>query len=234
MASLIASSRRESSKHLPLINVDNPRESLMVLKPTAKLPPKDAQGKFAKASSLIPVYHMGGLKMHVDDQSYKAFVAWIQDYARVVKGEYSKIEQLPSDNWFPSKHVLRIRNAPAAWPAFARVQLFVHQQDGDGAWRESPIAFTQGAVTPRRLVNGSLFLLANADTELAKKWTSEGGHLPAGKYLIKVFIDSNNLLKKDPTAMLGQDDFVGQVVIDASWREGFQGAEVIAGARIGK
>jgi hypothetical protein len=34
--------------------------------------------------------------------------------------------------------------------------------------------------------------------------------------------------------MLGQDDFVGQVVIDASWREGFQGAEVIAGARIGK
>ena len=234
MASLLASSRRKSSKHLQLINIDNPRESLLILKPTAKLPKRIAPGKFESPSSLIPVTHMGGLKMHVDDQSYKSFVAWIQDYSQVVKGTYTEVEQLPSDNWFPSKHILRIRNAPEAWPGFARVQLFVHQQADDGKWSESPIAFTQGTLTPRRMVNGALFLLADADNELAKKWNSEGGQLPPGKYIIKAYVDSTKRLEKDPVAMLGKSDFAGAAVIDASWREGFEKAEVVPGAQIKK
>ena len=62
------------------INRIEPAKSLLVLKPTAKVPRKNDQGELEKPSSSTPVTHMGGLKMHVDDQSYKAFIAWIQDY----------------------------------------------------------------------------------------------------------------------------------------------------------
>jgi hypothetical protein len=86
---LMISSRRPRPDKFPLLKVADPAKSLLVLKPTSKLPKKDADGKFEKTSSGEPVSHMGGLKMHVDDQSYKSFVAWIQDYSRVVGDQYA-------------------------------------------------------------------------------------------------------------------------------------------------
>ena len=70
---------------------------MILLKPTSRLPEK-VNGIRKKASNADPVSHMGGLKMHVDDQSYKAFVAWLEDYARVVGGTYQSVEELPGDN----------------------------------------------------------------------------------------------------------------------------------------
>ena len=81
---LIEKSRATPKDELPLINLDNPTQSLLVLKPTSKLPPKSKDGKFRIPPPGGPMYHMGGLKMHRDDHSYKAFIAWIQDYADVV------------------------------------------------------------------------------------------------------------------------------------------------------
>lgn len=78
---LILSSNRSVPGRLPMINVQDPAKSLLVLKPTSKLPAKDDNGDFEKASSTEPVSHRGGLKMFVNDQSWKSFVSWIEDYA---------------------------------------------------------------------------------------------------------------------------------------------------------
>jgi hypothetical protein len=229
MNSLIASSRKKSSKRLPLINLDEPTKSLLVLKPTSKIPPKKEDGTRQPPSSLAPVSHMGGLKMHVDDVSYKAVITWIQDLASVKQGKYATKTDLPADNWYPTKHILRMKELPESWPPGETVQLFVHAASGHGDhWDDQPIAFTQGTITPRRFVNGSLILLRSPSDSHAVAWDSQGATLSPGKYRISAFLDSDHQIETDPSKLLGEDDFQGQMIVTADWKEGFKQAQVIS------
>ena len=213
MKSLIASSRKSSSKQLPLLNFAQPANSLLLLKPTSKVPAKNDEGKFEKPSSLLPVSHMGGLKMHVDDVSYKSVLGWIEDLAKVRQGGYADENQLPPDNWYPTKHVLRLKDAPQEWPAGSRVQLFVHaQRESSDGWNDNAIAFTQGIVTPRHFVNGSLVMLKHSDDA---NWNSEAETLAPGNYLIKAYLDSNHKIETDPGVFLQAEDFQGQLAVTA-------------------
>jgi hypothetical protein len=226
---LIEDSRNTPPGRLPLINLENPRQSLIVLKPASKLPRKIESGR-EKPSYVEPVSHMGGLKMHVDDQSYKSFLSWIGDYANVVNNRYASVDELPTDNWYASKHVIMVRDAPKSWSDLARVQFFVFGWDKKtGDWQRDPVAFTQGSVTPRRRVAGALFLLNAPAATDAKKSDPESAKLAPGRYLIKAYLDSRRLLAKDPTVMLGDDDFFGQTEIQARWGIGFRESEKIAG-----
>jgi hypothetical protein len=228
--SLIEKSRNTSEGKLPLINLADPTKSLLVLKPTAKLPPKGDDGEFNEPSNAEPVSHMGGLKMHVDDQSYKSFIAWIQDYKRVVGNEYKSIEDLPLDNWYASKHVVVVREVPEGWTVGSRVQLFVHAWDAsNSSWEKNPVAFTQGQVTPIKNVAGSLFLFGAPNDSASIKADSEIMKLLPGKYLLKAYLDSKNRLADDPVLLLSEDALVGQVEFDAQWGEGFPKAERIQG-----
>lgn len=227
MQQLIISSRSRSKKHLPLINVDEPGKSLLVLKPISKLPPKDAAGQPAKPSSVEPVSHGGGLKMHVNDQSYKSFLAWIQDYAKVVRGEYADADQLPADNWSPTAHVLRVRGTPESWERGSVVQLFVHAWDEDRrGWQKTAAAFTQGTVTPRGMVNGSLFLISSGTDDDDATSSSK---LASGKYLIKAYVDRDRRVSEDPTVLLNDRTSDGDTELQATWGEGFRNAEVVEG-----
>ena len=233
---LIEKSRSTPKGEIPLINLENPRRSLMVMKPTSKLPKKNENGKFEIPTNTEPMFHLGGLKMHRDDQSYKAFIAWIQDYANVVGNRYASVEELPADNWYPSKLIVRVTQVPKSWPAGIPVQLFVHSWNSKNeSWDAEPVAFTQGTVTPRRMVNGALFLLANTKSKQAKKLDRENASLPRGRYLIKTYVDSKHRLADDPTLLLGKEDFSGQAVLKkARWRNGFRQAETIFGKQLSK
>lgn len=83
--------------HLASVDLKNPARSLLILKPLSKLPKKRPDGTFLPASSVDPISHMGGTKMHMNDQSYKSFVIWIADYSRVVGNRYASVEDLPED-----------------------------------------------------------------------------------------------------------------------------------------
>ncbi len=232
---LMISSRRPRPDKFPLLNVADPAKSLLVLKPTSKLPKKDADRKFEKPSSGEPVSHMGGLKMHVDDQSYKSFIAWIQDYSRVVGGQYAFADELPLDNWYPSKQVLSLTHAPDSWEVKTGVQLFVHAwDDSRDSWSADPVAFTQGTVTPRRMVNGMLFLLAPADSDQHETWDREGAVLPGGKYLVKTFVDSKRRLADNPAVFLTEADYFGQATVEDTWKEGFREAKILDGTLLKK
>ncbi len=211
---------------LPLINLKNPTDSLLVVKPSSKIPPKKEDGTLEKPSHVHPVSHMGGLKMHKDDFSYKSIIAWIEDYARVVNGEYTSVEDLPQDNWYPSKHVVFLKEAPDSWAQLARVQVFVHPWNASANdWEEEPIAFTQGSVTPRKAVAGTLFLLRSPNYENTLDWSSDDPTLKPGKYLLKTYIDTGNKIATNPTIMLDQSDFAGSIEIQAHWNKGFPKAE---------
>ena len=181
----IERSRQVPEGVYPLINIQQPRHSLILLKPTSKLPPM-VNGSRQKAFNTDPVSHMGGLKMHRDDPSYKAFVAWLEDYAKVVAGHYQSVQVLPQDYWYPSKHMVMIEDAPKEWPDQVRVQLLVHAWDQQrSAWQAEPIAFTQNSLTPKRRVAGALFLLRPPGAE--QSWPSTEEILAEGKYLLKVY-----------------------------------------------
>ena len=224
---IIASSRRKIPGRYPMINLEDPAKSLLVLKPTSKLPPKDDSGEFAKPSSKDPVSHMGGLKMHVDDQSYKAFVSWIQDYSNVVGDRYVSVDDLPADNWVPTQRILRLTNVPEAWGELTPVQLFVYgRRAGSDAWSDEPLAFTQGLITPRRMVNGALFLFkdkANGDHV-----STDRRPLRPGKYLVKAYVDRTGKIAAAPSCFLDVEDGVGEAEIAAHWNAGFKQAETFS------
>lgn len=222
----IVNSRISSKRHLPMLNLEEPRKSLLILKPTAKLPAKKEDGELEKPSSVEPVSHMGGLKMHVDDQSYKAIVTWIQDYANVVNNQYKSIDDLPTDNWQPTLRMLRMKDCPESWTVGMPVQLFVHQWDEERAtWNSDAIAFTQGTVTPKRIVNGNLFVFGTADD-------SEGADdeipLSEGKYRVSVYVDQHHRIADDSTTMLDDRDLKCHIELQAHWREGFKQAEMVS------
>jgi hypothetical protein len=217
MRSMIANSRKSSAKALPLLNFKDAEQSLLVLKPTSKLPPKDAQGQIGPPSSTSPVSHMGGLKMHVDDMSYKAIVNWITDLGKVMNEGYQTTADLPSDTWIPTMKVLRLKDIPEAWAPGSLVQLFIHTPTRDAnvnAWNSDPIAFTQGIVTPRRIVNGPLTMLGIESAEL----------LP-GTYRVRIFVDAKGKIRTKSAAILDASDYQGSLDIEADWKDGFPQAE---------
>ncbi len=230
MQAWIESSRDPGSDRLPLINIREPADSLIVLKPSARLPKKIGEGKFEKPSAVIPVSHMGGLKMHKGDFSYKSFIAWIEDYAKVVNGEYTSVADLPADNWHPSTHMVMLNHAPAGWPEMTPVQLFVHGWNArKKAWSREPVAFTQGMVTPKKNVFGALFLLRSEESEAVAEWTPADPTLKPGRYLLKAYLDSEGTLRDNPAAFLGEKHFQGQMEIQARWGKLFPNREMVNG-----
>ncbi len=216
MNQMLANSRRVKGDAYPLINMSDPASSLLLLKPTAKLPPKTDDGLPGKPSSSDPVSHMGGLKMHPHDPSYKAIVAWIADYADITSGKYVNTDDLPSDNWVPTDRILRVKEVPERFAVGTIIQLMVHAKTGD----DSPIAFTQGTVTPRRFVNGALFLLRGDDGEMPS--------LEPAEFEVRMYVDGEDRLRDHPRELLGDSALVGQADLSAKWLSGFKNAEVLS------
>jgi hypothetical protein len=167
---------------------------------------------------------------------YKSFVTWIADYSRVVGNRYASVENLPADNWYASRSILRLMATPAGWKVGQPVQMFVHAFDQQsGRFGSEPIAFTQGTVTPKHIVNGALFLLAPRDGRDAITWDRERARLPQGRYLVRVFVDSKRRLANDASLLLGAEDYVGQAeIVRARWREGFRHAEMVRGMSLSR
>ena len=226
MQSLIASSRKQDADRLPLINLNEPLESLLLLKPTAKLPSKGEDGEIGDPSSQVPVSHMGGIKMHQDDFSYKAIVAWIEDYVDSVSDLYQAADALPEDNWYPTQHVIRVKGLPEDWPNLSNAQVFVHRWDEDDEeWSDTPVAFTQSKVTPRKIINGSLFVIA--DPEDRDQLNSLGESIDSGKVQLRLYLDRDQRLRESPTLLLNTRSPDATATLNARFGKGFTNADVV-------
>jgi hypothetical protein len=111
----------------------------------------------------------------------------------------------------------------------------VHARGDHGDhWGETPIAFTQGTITPRRFAGGSLMLFRTPESEHEIDWNSSGVTLPPGQYLVKAYLDSSNRIVADPSTLPGDEDFQGQLAVTAQWNEGFQQAEIISAKQLSR
>jgi len=72
-----------------------------------------------------------------------------------------------------------------------------------------------------KLWQHTVTLLAEPGSARAKAWSAGKPALPPGKYLLKVYVDADDRLAKDWTAILGEADYVGQVEIRGPWKEGY-------------
>lgn len=186
-----------------IINPDEPLESLLLMKPT------------------MQVDHGGGQKMVVGDRTYKQFRRFIDDYARVAAGQYKSADDLPqpadelsvvTDIWF------KITDVPEKYDQML-LQADLYRQT-DAGWSKYRVATSDRPVFGKgRLWQHSLSLTAPRNSEWATKIAD--GKLPAGRYLVKLYVDQKNKLQQDFTAELADADFVGQFEIQSQWKAGY-------------
>jgi hypothetical protein len=53
-----------------------------------------------------------------------------------------------------------------------------------------------------------------------KKLVAEHGE-PMGRYLVKVFVDVNERLRRDWQSVLGEPEFVGEAIVETKWPSGY-------------
>jgi hypothetical protein len=202
-----------------LIDRENPEKSLLLAKP------------------LGSVKHGGGIKFVVGDQGYKAFRAWIEDVVAIETGKYVKVADLPKPDTGPRQFGtdiwLKLAPTPDAW-GDKLLQVNLHAWDAKtGAWEKEPIATSDRTVWGKgKQWQHSLTLLAAPRSERARLWGTQKPVLPGGKYLVKVFSDSNEKTKKDWKVPLGPDEFVGQVEFQSRWPEGYGSMTVVDAEKV--
>jgi hypothetical protein len=202
-----------------LLNMKEPEKSLLLQKPLGE------------------VKHEGGKKFLPGDQGYKAFRAWIEDYARIVGDKYTraadlpaitdKIERFGTDIW------LKLDKTPPAW-GDRLLQVAVYAWDAERkAWEETPIAASDRGVWGKgRLWQHNLTLLAPKGSARAHRWKQGQPSLPPGRYLVKVHVDTEERLAKDWRATLTEKDYAGEGVLDARWQPGYGRMSVLDAGKI--
>ena len=186
-----------------IVNSDEPLDSMLLTKPS------------------MQVEHGGGQKMVVGDRTYKQFRRFVDDYARVVNGEYASAEDLPEEPGEVSivTYVwLKLTNVPAKYDRML-LQADLYRWEGT-AWSTERVASSDRPVFGKgKLWQHSLSLTAPRGSVWAEDMKSK--RLPEGRYLVKLYIDRTGKLKKDFRAELGDEDLVGEIEIESRWVVGY-------------
>lgn len=203
-----------------LIDPADPEKSLLLLKP------------------LGTVKHEGGIKFAVGDQGHKAFREWIEDVAAIKSGKYTKPSDLPKSSdgplRFGTEAWLKLTETPPTW-GDKLIQVDVYAWDEDKrAWEAKPIATSDRKVWGKgKLWQHTVALLAEPATARAKSFAAKAT-LPPGRYLLKIYVDSDGKLEKDWRTTLGEVDYAGQVEIRGNWKEGYGQMTVADAGKIKK
>ena len=155
-----------------LIDVKNPENSLLLRKAIGEV----AHVGGGKLQKWVPL-HEGGTKIQAGDQGYKAFRTWLEDYAKVVNGEYKDIAGLPKQkedfNEYGTDIPLSFTNVPDAWGNHL-LQVNVYAWDAKkNAWETNPMATCDRVPQPKNFAwdtNMCLNLIAEKGSERDKLW----------------------------------------------------------------
>jgi hypothetical protein len=189
------------------VNVEKPERSRLLLKP------------------LNEVKHGGGQKMLPGDMTYKAFRTFLEDYANTVKDRYASATELPKPTarpaTFGTEIWFKITDTPPEW-AEKLLQVNVYAWNAaSNSWEAEPIGSSDRAVSGKlKLWQHSLVLSAAKDSERGKQWGKKAS-LPAGRYLVKVYVDGNERLKREWQSELGESEFVGETILETKWPSGY-------------
>lgn len=179
--------------------------------------------------------HGGGIKFVVGDDGYKGFRAWIEDVAAMRGDKYKTAKELPAADAGPEKFGteawFKLTETKPEWAdKFLLVRVFAWD-DKAKAWEKQPVAVSDRVVFGKGKVwQHTVTLLAPKGSDRAKAWRAGKPTLPEGRYLVKVYVDADDRLRKDWKAELTDADFAGAAEFRARWREGY-GAMTAVDAR---
>jgi len=214
-----------------------PAATMEYLLASKLIDPADPEKSLLLTKPLGTVKHEGGVKFAPGDQGYKAVRAWIDDVAAIKAGKYATAADLPAKDAGPRRFGteawLKITNTPAAWgDKLLQADVFAWNAKS-GAWEATPIATSDRVVGGKgRLWQHTLTLLAAPGSDRAKAWAKGKPALPAGKYLVKVYVDAAGKAKADWKAALGADEYVGQVEVQSRWPEGYGAMTAVDGGAV--
>jgi hypothetical protein len=177
----------------------------------------------------------------VGDRTYKAFRHWIEEYAASVRGQPRPREAvaiLPDEWLIRSESWLKIEETPPAWgDRLLAVDLFAWD-NAKGAWSERVAARAdRGVWGGGKLWQQTLspvFRDPRLVRELLPQSKAEGMYfsvpyrLPTGRYLIRIYCDTEGALERDWRLELRQRRFlVGEVEVKTDWPTGYQSMTVV-------
>ncbi|MEQ8786592.1 MAG: hypothetical protein RIC55_09850 [Pirellulaceae bacterium] len=172
--------------------------------------------------------HGGGPKFAVGSRTDKNFRRFLNDYAAVVKGAYQQAAQLPQQPGevsAPTNQHLRIVDLPERFHQ-KLLRADIYRRVGDG-WSPTPWATAENPIAGKRRIWQSLvFAVAPRDSARAGQLEPDQP-LPAGRYLVKIYIDRDDKTKQDRDYQLGEDELYAQVEFDGEWKPGYQPPKII-------
>jgi hypothetical protein len=220
--------RKEYGDRVAWVKKDGPAATLDYLIASKLIDPAKPEQSLLLRKPLGEVKHEGGTKFVVGDDAYKGFRRWVEDVAAIRGDKYAAAKDLPPADAGPERFGtdiwLKLTDCPPEWgDKFLQARVFAWDETRE-AWEDAPVAVSDRVVFGKgRLWQHNLTLLAAKDSDRAKAWRAGKPSLPAGKYLVKVYLDREGRLAKDWTAELGEGDFAGRAEFQARWREGYGG-----------
>lgn len=192
------------------IDLESPDESTVLTKPAGL------------------VKHGGGPKFAVGSRTDKNFRLFLNDYAAIVNGEYATAEDLP-----PSPHLvgvltsqhLRIIGLPESLHRkLLRADIYRHVE---GGWSPLPWATAENPIVgPRKMWQSMVFAVAKRGSDRAAELKPRQA-LPAGRYLVKIYVDRLDKTKHDRDYVMGKKEFYGQVEFHGEWKPGYQPPKIL-------
>jgi hypothetical protein len=194
-----------------IIDTDNPEASLILLKPLAL------------------VDHGGGPKFALGSSTDKNFRRFLNDFAAVSNKKYQRKDQLPAASRevaaLTGQH-LRVVDLPDGLEK-KLLKAEVYRWKGNG-WSETPWGTAENPINGQKKMWQSMVMAAAPrGSKRAETFRHENVLLPAGRYLIKIYIDRQDKTKADHNYELGEGDFVGQVEFDGDWPAGYQPPKIV-------
>jgi hypothetical protein len=195
-----------------IIDPDAPEESLIVTKP------------------LVLVEHGGGPKFALGSRTDKNFRRFLNDYAAVVNRKYQRSDELPApapDVAVLTGQHLRIVDLPKQFDKnLLKVDLYRWTDDG---WAATRVATAENPINGKQNAWQSMvFALAPRGSQRSVGLQSaEKALLPAGRYLVKIYIDRQDRVKQDRDYVLGEADLYGHAEIDGDWAPGYQPPKIV-------
>ena len=181
-----------------------------------------------KPAGLSP--HKGGPKFLPGSASYQNFLTFLRDYTAIQNGSYQKSTDLPDPQTeirLLSEQQLRITNIPARYNGMT-LQINLHRIDPVS---KSPSSERWATGISRvnaenQLWQNPILVTAPAASPRADRFR-KSPLLPAEQYEVRIFIDQQDQLRKNPESQLPDSSLVATAVIHGDWKPGYQPPRIL-------
>lgn len=192
-----------------IIDLASPAESMLVTKPSVR------------------EEHGGGPKFLVGSRSDQQFLRFLQDYASTVNGDYKSAADLPAPPpevvALTSQH-LRITGLPAHFAEkLLQVDLYCWT---DAGWAKQRVATADGPVGKQQQWQNIVAVVAPRGSAAARE-ALRTRQLPAGRYLMRVYVDRHDQRRENADYKFTPADMLGEIEIQGDWPPGYQPPKIV-------